>query len=154
MYLFCIFVLCSLPPPPPPPPLLPFIVNVFQIGCQLSYYYYYYFFFFSVPKLLLLLVQLLLLLLMNMMMTMMMITTTTATMTITTTTRGANAQTIYVRHTYRTPESSPLLNQPSRTFELLHAILQQNNCTSSSFTLTLWLWVSIKVIQTGSNCRV
>ena len=31
----------------------------------------------------------------------------------------------------------PLSNQPSRSFELLCAILQQNDCTSSSFFVTL-----------------
>ena len=32
-------------------------------------------------------------------------------------------------------QSSPLHNQLSQTFELLHATLQQNNCTSSKVTL-------------------
>ena len=49
-------------------------------------------------------------------------------------TRRANAQTIHICHTYRTySQSSPLHNQPSWTFELLHAALQQNDCKSSTF---------------------
>ena len=54
------------------------------------------------------------------------------------TTRRANAQMIYIRHTYRTSsQSSPLHNQPSSKFELFHATLQQNDFTSSTFPLTL-----------------
>ena len=45
-------------------------------------------------------------------------------------------------------QSSPLNNQTS---ELFHAALQHNDCTSSSFPVTLWPWVNIKVIQTGIN---
>ena len=40
-------------------------------------------------------------------------------------------------------------NQPSWTFELLHATLQQNDCTNYSFPVTLWSWINIMVIQTG-----
>ena len=41
---------------------------------------------------------------------------------------------IHIRHTYRTSlKLSSLHNQSSRTFALLHATLQQNDCTSSSF---------------------
>ena len=70
-------------------------------------------------------------------------------------TRRANAQMIHIHHTYRTSsQSSPLHKQLSQTSELLHATLQQNNCTISSFLLTLWPWVNIKVIQTGINTRV
>ena len=43
-------------------------------------------------------------------------------------TRWANAQTINIRHTRSTSQSFSLHNQPSRTFELLPAILQQNDC--------------------------
>ena len=43
-------------------------------------------------------------------------------------------------------QSSPLHHQPSRRFELLHTTLQLNNYTSSSFPVTLWPWVNIKVI--------
>ena len=43
-------------------------------------------------------------------------------------TSKANAQTIHIRHTYRTcSQSSSLLNQPSRTFELPHTNLQHND---------------------------
>ena len=67
-------------------------------------------------------------------------------------------------HTYRTSsQSSSLHNQPSQTFELLHATLRQNDCTSYSFPLnpvTLsenkgnsnWnqtVQLKIKVIQIG-----
>ena len=56
---------------------------------------------------------------------------------------------IHIRHTYRTsPQSSPWHNQLSPISELLHATLQQNDCTSSSFPINLWPWVNIKVIQT------
>ena len=34
-------------------------------------------------------------------------------------------------------------------FELLHATLQHNNCTSSSFPVIPWPWGNIKVTQTG-----
>ena len=51
--------------------------------------------------------------------------------------RKANAQTIHIRHTYRISlKSSPLHHQLSRTFGLLRATLQQNNCTRSSFPIT------------------
>ena len=41
---------------------------------------------------------------------------------------------IHIRHTYRTSlKLSSLHNQSSPTFALLHATLQQNDCTSSSF---------------------
>ena len=63
--------------------------------------------------------------------------------------RRVNAQTIHIHHTYRTSsQASSLHNQPSRTFELLHATFQQRNSTSSSFPVTLWPWVNIRVIQT------
>ena len=39
--------------------------------------------------------------------------------------------------------------QPSWTFKLHHATFQHNDETSSSFPVTLWHWVNIKVIQTG-----
>ena len=43
-------------------------------------------------------------------------------------TRRANALTFHIRHTYRTPpQSFPLDNQPSLSFEMLHATLQQND---------------------------
>ena len=65
-------------------------------------------------------------------------------------TRGANAQMIHICHTYRTSsQSSPLHNQPLQIFELLYATLQQHDCTSSSFPITLLPWENIKVIQTG-----
>ena len=35
-------------------------------------------------------------------------------------------------------QSSPLHSQSSWIFKLLHATLQQNDCTSSSFPVTLW----------------
>ena len=47
-------------------------------------------------------------------------------------------------------QSPSLHNQPS---ELLHATLQQNDCTSSGLHITLWPWVSIKVIQTGIKLK-
>ena len=66
-------------------------------------------------------------------------------------TRRANAQMIHIRHTYRTfSQSSSLHNQSSLwTFELLHTTLQQKDCTSASFPVTLWPYVNNKVIQTG-----
>ena len=48
-------------------------------------------------------------------------------------------------------DPSRLHNLPSRTFELLHATLQQNDSTSSSFPVTLWPWLNIKVIQKGNQ---
>ena len=52
--------------------------------------------------------------------------------------RTEKCSTILIRYTYRTSsQSSPLHNQPSRTFELLHATLEQNDCTHSWFPLTL-----------------
>ena len=42
-----------------------------------------------------------------------------------------------------------LHNQPSCTFELLQATLQHSEWTCSSFSLTLWPWVNIKVIRNG-----
>ena len=40
--------------------------------------------------------------------------------------------------TYNTSsQSSPLLDQPSQTFQLLHVTLQQNNCTISGIPVTL-----------------
>ena len=60
-------------------------------------------------------------------------------------TRRANAQMIHIRHTYRTSsQSSPLHNQPSWAFALLHTTLQQNDCTSSQFPITLWPSVNIQ----------
>ena len=44
-------------------------------------------------------------------------------------------------------ESSPMHYQPSSTFELHQATFQQNNCTSSSFPVTLWPWVNIKAVR-------
>ena len=44
---------------------------------------------------------------------------------------------------------SVIADQRSWTFELLYATLQQNDCTSSRFPVTLWPWMNIKVIQTG-----
>ena len=41
------------------------------------------------------------------------------------------------------------INPPSRTLGLVHATLQQNDCKSSSFPVTLWPWLKFKVIQTG-----
>ena len=43
----------------------------------------------------------------------------------------------------------PYIIQPSWTFELLHATLQLNECTSSCLPITLWPWINIKVIKTG-----
>ena len=55
---------------------------------------------------------------------------------------------------YRTSsQSSPLHNQPSWTFKLLHATFQQNDSTNYSFSMTLWPWVNIKIIQTGIKLR-
>ena len=43
-------------------------------------------------------------------------------------------QTTHIRHTYRiSSQSSPLYTQPVWMFGLLHATLQRNDCTSSSF---------------------
>ena len=47
---------------------------------------------------------------------------------------------------------SPL--QPSWTFQLLHATLQQNDCTSSNFPMTRWPLLKIKVVHLESHCRV
>ena len=58
-------------------------------------------------------------------------------------TRRANAQAIHICHSYWISWSSPLHNQTSQTFELSNATLQQNDCTSSRFPLTLWSWVNI-----------
>ena len=56
-----------------------------------------------------------------------------------------------IHHTYRTSsQSSFLYNQPSWTFVLLHPTLQQNDCTSSTFPVTLWTQRSFKL---DSNCR-
>ena len=44
----------------------------------------------------------------------------------------------------------PLQNQPTKTFWLLHATLQQNYCTSSCNAVIL-AWVKMKAIQTGLN---
>ena len=47
-------------------------------------------------------------------------------------------QTIHIHHTYSTSlPSSSLYNQPSPTFQLLHTTLQQNDCPSSKFPVTL-----------------
>ena len=43
--------------------------------------------------------------------------------------KRAHAETIHIRYTYRTI-SQYIHNQPSRTFELLYATLQQNACAS------------------------
>ena len=52
-------------------------------------------------------------------------------------TKRAQSRTIHIRRTFWTSsQSSPLHNQPSRTFDLLHATLQQNDCTSSSRPVT------------------
>ena len=64
-------------------------------------------------------------------------------------TKTANAQMVHICHTYRILHSSPLHNQPSQASELLHTILKQNACSSSSFPVILLPWVNIKVIQTG-----
>ena len=57
---------------------------------------------------------------------------------------------IHICYTYRTSsQSSPLHNEPSWTFDLLHATLQQNDCTNSSLPITLWPCVDIEIIQTG-----
>ena len=51
-------------------------------------------------------------------------------------------------------KSSPFHNQPSWTFGLLHATLQQNDCASSSFPVTLWPWGKVKAIKLESHCRI
>ena len=51
-------------------------------------------------------------------------------------TRWAYVQTVCIRQTYRTSQSSFLHNQPSWTFELLYATLQVSDCTNSSFPVT------------------
>ena len=64
--------------------------------------------------------------------------------------RRANAQTIHMRCTYRISlQSSMLHNQP--LFRLLHATVEQNDCESFSFLVTLWPWVKVKVIHTGGK---
>ena len=45
------------------------------------------------------------------------------------------------------------LNRSSWTFELLHTILQHNDCTSSSFPVTMWPWVNIRVIETAARLQ-
>ena len=70
-----------------------------------------------------------------MVMVMVLVTMTTMVILIT---RRANAQTFYIRHIYRTSlQSLPLRNQPSRISEILHANLQQNDCVSPTFPVTL-----------------
>ena len=65
-------------------------------------------------------------------------------------TTRANAQILHICHTCMTSSQSANLHiQPSRTFELLYLTLQKNDCTSSRFHVTLWLWVNTKLIQTG-----
>ena len=52
-------------------------------------------------------------------------------------TRRTNAQTIHIRHAYRTPsQSSSFHSPPSRTFDLLHTTLQQNDCTHKNVDLS------------------
>ena len=41
-----------------------------------------------------------------------------------------------------------IYNKPFWLLRLLYATLQQNDCTSSKFFITLWPWVKVKVIQT------
>ena len=69
---------------------------------------------------------------------------------LTSPTRRANAQELHTCHIQGTClQASPLHNQPlQHTFGLLHACLQQNDCTSSNFPVSLWPW-EVKVIQTG-----
>ena len=47
--------------------------------------------------------------------------------------------------------SSPLHTQTLQKFGLSHAILQQNDYTSSSFLITLFTSVKFKIIQIGMN---
>ena len=62
--------------------------------------------------------------------------------------------TLDIHHSYRTTsKSSSLHNQLSQTSELLHATLQDNDCTSSYFPTTLWAVVNIKVIQTAIKLK-
>ena len=69
-------------------------------------------------------------------------------------TRRANAQTVYVRYSYRTSLKLSLLNnEPSQTCGMLHATLQQNCCTSSSFPVTLWPWLTFHGLQHNKTLR-
>ena len=62
---------------------------------------------------------------------------------------------LHICSVYRSSlKSSPLHNQPSQLFGVLHVTLQVNDCTSSSFPVTLWPSMKVKIIQIESYCRV
>ena len=46
-------------------------------------------------------------------------------------------------------QPSPVCNQPLNMFGLIHATLQQNDCTSCTFLVTLKHWVKVKIIHTS-----
>ena len=49
--------------------------------------------------------------------------------------------------------SSPLHNKSLQKFGLLHATLLHTGCIHSSFLVTLWRWVKVKVIQNGNKMK-
>ena len=51
-------------------------------------------------------------------------------------------------------QPSPSHNQLLLKIGPLNTILQQKNCISSRFLLILCSWMKVKVIQTGSTCRL
>ena len=55
---------------------------------------------------------------------------------------GQPASWLNATHNTYPYDTTDMDKQPSWTSELLHTTLQQNNCTSSSFLITLWLWLS------------
>ena len=61
---------------------------------------------------------------------------------------------IHIRHMCRISlQSSPLHYQPLQKLGLLHSTLQQNNCTRSSFFITVWPWERDRVIQTAIKLK-
>ena len=75
-------------------------------------------------------------------------------------TRTTHFQMILLRHTYnniKTLQSSSLHSQPLHKLLVLHAILQQNNYTSSSFLVLLWPWLHewrLRQVKLVSKCWV
>ena len=64
--------------------------------------------------------------------------------------KKASTQRIHILHTYVTSlQLSPSYNEPSQTFGLLRATLEENLFTMSSFPVTLGSGVMVNVIQTA-----